>query len=164
MGTNLTKQSEEIDDVPNVSTSKGHHGDCFDNKFEPDISMFQGHDQTVGGDGAVFDYDSIDYALDDEEEENTERNMVDLMRTHGREVSLLPSRTTYIDLDLLTTLETRVNSLRDRNGCPIYYLGWTQQTTMVWPADTHPNSFNLDQARAIVLHLPPSIDKSIHFK
>ena len=80
----------------------------------------------MGGDGAVFDYDSIDYALDDEEEENTERNMVDLMKTHGREVSLLPSRTTYIDLDLLTTLETRVNSLRDRNGCPIYYLGWTQ--------------------------------------
>lgn len=71
------------------------------------------------------------------------------------------SRATYIDLDLLTTLETRITSLQVKNGCPVYYLGWTQQTTQPWRLNSKPNSFDLNQARAILLHLPSDLHESL---
>ena len=56
------------------------------------------------------------------------------MVTHS-DINPLQSRTAYIDLDLLSTLEQRIEMLRDRNGCPIYYLGWDEQTYSPWPND-----------------------------
>ena len=73
-------------------------------------------------------YEEIDCDL--VESEHTLPSMV----TRGDETQTV-SRTTYIDLDLLSTLETRIENLRQRNKCPVYYLGWSEQTNEPWQQD-----------------------------
>ena len=70
-------------------------------------------------------YESIDCDL--VESEHTLPSMV----TPGNDIELV-SKTAYIDLDLLSTLETRIENLRRRNKCPVYYLGWSEQTEEPW--------------------------------
>ena len=77
----------------------------------------------------------------------TENNMLKMLSSHhdhGDESDIPRNRATYIDLDLLTTLETRITSIRELNACPVYYLGWTQQKSQPWQAGKQPNSFDLD--------------------
>ena len=143
MGTNLTKElgsdnRKNDDDMMGRKkpVNRGNE-DCDkdddNNRYMPDLSMFQGHDvldNTFGNYPNTNAYDSFDNALEEESVEKILQfgplspgdssqagNLAGL--SHNR------SGATYIDLDMLTTLETRISSLRDRIGCPIYYLGWT---------------------------------------
>ena len=67
------------------------------------------------------------------------------------------SKTTYVDLDQLLTLESRISNIKKHSECLLYYLGWTQQRIQPWQIESQPNSFSLEQARAVVLHLPPTL-------
>lgn len=102
-------------------------------------------------------YESIDCDL--VESEYTLPSMV----TRGDETPAI-SRTAYIDLDLLSTLESRIESLRKRNKCPVYYLGWGEQKAGPWEQDSAPSDFYLGVARAILLHLPPLVCESALFE
>ena len=79
----------------------------------------------------------------------TENNMLQMLTSQSKSAgdgssSVNRNKATYIDLDLLTTLETRITSIQELNDCPVYYLGWTQQTSKPWHTDKKPNSFELD--------------------